>query len=200
MINKVALVSGIIHAQPVCIVLMALKVNLVFDLLQKEHQKRQLFAPQEHSDLKLWLNLLMTVVNAQLAILALKCVLSRLFVHLVTTVPKPPLLCYLVLLALLDLVLVLQRSLIAVPALEVVTVSKLLKLLLVVFVTQCTIALRSQILQLHNLVTWAQLLTLLEKSSQSVINAPLEVTVVQALSSHYLVHQVNTIQIPVVRP
>jgi hypothetical protein len=200
MINKVVLVSGIIHAQPVCIVLMELKVNLVFDLLQKEHKKRQLFAPQEHSDLKLWLNLLMTVVNAQLAILALKCVLSRLFVHLVTTVPKPPLLCYLVLLALLALVLVLQRSLIAVPALEVDTVSKLLKLLLVVFATQCTIALRSQILQLHNIVTWAQQLTLLEKSSQSVINAPLEVTVVQALSFHYLVHQVNTIQIPVVKP
>ena len=93
MIKLAAQVSGIIHAQPVCIVLMELKVNLVFDLLQKEHKKRQLFAPQEHSDLKLWLNLLMTVVNAQLAILALKCVLSRLFVHLVTTVPKPPLLC-----------------------------------------------------------------------------------------------------------
>ena len=41
MIKLVAQVSGITHAQPVCIVLLALKVYLVFDLLQLEHQKRQ---------------------------------------------------------------------------------------------------------------------------------------------------------------
>ena len=159
-----------------------------------------LFALQEHSVHRLWLDLLLIVVHALLAILALKCVLSQLFVHLATTVHKLRLRCYLVLQALLALVTVLQQALIAVPASEVATVSKLLRLLLVVFAIKCTIVSRSQILQLHNIATWAQPLTLLERFSQLVINALLEATVAQALNSRYPAHQVNTILISMARP
>jgi hypothetical protein len=161
---------------------------------------QRLFALQEHSVHRLWLDLLLIVVHAQLAILALKCVLSQLFVHLATTVLKLRLQCYLVLQALLALVTVLQQALIAVPASEVAIVSKLLRLLLVVFAIKCTIVSRSQILQLHNIATWAQPLTLLERFSQLVINALLEATVAPVLNSHYPAHLENTIQIFVVRP
>ena len=82
-----------------------------------------LFALQEHSVHRLWLDLLLIVVHAQLAILALKCVLSQLFVHLATTVLKLRLQCYLVLQALSALVTGLLQALIAVPASEVASVS-----------------------------------------------------------------------------
>jgi len=200
MIKLVALVFGIIHAQLVCIVLPVLKVNLVYHLLQLDRQMPRLFALQVHSDLKLWQDQLLIVAHAQLVILALKCVLSLQFVHLAITVLKPPQLCCLVLQVLLALATALQQVLIAVPASEVVTVFKLLKQQLVAFVIKCTTVLRSQILQLHNIVTWVQQLTLQERYSQSVINALLEVTVVLVLNSHYHAPQENTIQISAVRP
>ena len=69
-----------------------------------------------------------------------------------------------------------------------------------VFAIKCTTVLKSQILQLHNIVTWAQPLTLLEKFSQLVTNVLLEATVAQALNFRYPAHQVNTILISVARP
>jgi hypothetical protein len=199
MIKMVVLVSGIIHAQPVCIVLPELEVNLVFHLLQLESRILRLFALQEHFDLRLWVEMFLIVVNVQLAILAQRCVLSRLFVHLATTVLKNPLCRYLVLLALSALVTALLQERIAVLASEVDSVLKLLKQQSVVFVIKCIIVLRNQLLQFHNIVAWVQQLILLEKFSQSVMNAQLEDTVVSALNFHYPAHQVNTIQNHAVR-
>jgi hypothetical protein len=82
-----------------------------------------LFALQEHSDLRLWVSKFLIVEFAQLVTFALKCVLNQLFVHLVSTVLKPRLLCYLVLQALSALATGLLQALIAVPASEVASVS-----------------------------------------------------------------------------